>query len=72
MGRDDNETVELELHLHYETAPDRGALLVSEDGNEKNARWIPKSLIEDREDDEKHKTVTITIPEWLAKREGLI
>ncbi len=35
-----------------------------DDGKEKH--WLPKSLVEDNRDG------TITLPEWLAKENGLI
>ena len=35
--------------------------------------WIPKSQIRESEGAlEKNNTVTITIPEWLAKKNGMI
>lgn len=36
--------VTLELHQHGETEGDKAAWLLSHDGIEVNAKWIPKSL----------------------------
>ena len=61
--------VTLELHLH--AATDR-AIYVSDDGEEDNAVWLPRSQIDVDENAEIGETTSIEVPEWLAKREGLI
>lgn len=61
-------TIDLTMRLHHET--DR-AVLVSDDGEEKHAVWLPKSQIEY----EKAKSpghVVVTLPEWLATDKGLV
>jgi hypothetical protein len=61
------ELVDLTLRLHHKT--DR-AVLVSDDGVEANAKWIPLSQCE-VEIRQKGMCV-ITMPEWLAKDKELI
>ena len=72
---------DLDLVLHYETDK---AVLVSADGSEARAAWLPKSRIElyrGRLNAEGIKrsgqlvrlpVVTVTVPEGLAKEKGLI
>jgi hypothetical protein len=79
----DNESHEFELVLHYDNEA-RGAILVSETGEEAKAVWLPKSEIQyeltGREADAKTTrgkplklpTVKVEVPEWLAKDRGLI
>lgn len=66
-----HEPVELSIFIHVQTEK---ALLVSEDGDEGQAVWLPKSqltsLTMDREGETG--TATIEIPEWLAIKKGLI
>ena len=52
---------------HHETTK---AILFSDDGDEKNAIWLPKSQIE--VEDKDPPTCIVTLPEWLAKDKGLI
>ncbi len=72
---------DLTMALHYDTGK---AVYVSETGEEKKAVWLPHSLIEI----ERHArfvqgtnksgkpvslpVLTVTLPEWLAKKQGLI
>jgi len=58
--------VDLTLQIHAES---RKAIKVSDDGDPKKAVWLPLSLIEI---EKKGKFVEVTLPEWLAKREGLV
>jgi len=62
------EPIDLTLHLHHETPM---AILVSDSGEEKDAVWLPKSQcgIEGKRGSD---IVIVTLPEWLAMREGLI
>lgn len=60
--------IELTVQLHGKT--DR-AIRVSDDGENQNAVWIPKSQIEAQEDLGKG-MIEISIPEWLALDKGLI
>jgi hypothetical protein len=55
------------MQLHHETDK---AVLVSDDGDRDNAKWLPLSQIEiERKADG---VVIVTLPTWLAKQEGLI
>lgn len=55
------------LHVHAET---QLAILVSDDGDEKGAVWLPRSKIEIvRELDDK--TLEVEVPDWLAEAKGL-
>jgi len=62
------EMIDLTLHLHHETPM---AILVSETGDEKKAVWLPKSQC-DIEGKRGSDSIIVTLPEWLALREGLI
>lgn len=58
--------VDITVMRHAETAK---AVLVSNDGDEDGAVWIPKSQISIAEMD--GKAIEISIPEWLAMDKGL-
>lgn len=62
-----NDDVDFEFFgvLHHETA---AAILVSENGDEKSAVWLPKSQISYGTDS--HSNITITMPGWLADAKG--
>ena len=66
-----SDLVDLTLHLHHETAL---AVQVSDNGDRKRAVWLPKSQIEiDRAIVNRGDMyVVVTLPEWLATREGLV
>ena len=55
--------IDLAVEIRHETAL---AYLVHDGGRE---AWLPKSLVEVSEERGQH---IVTLPEWLAKREGLI
>lgn len=59
---------EVEMQIHRQT--DR-AIHASNTGDEEDAVWLPLSLVEVTPKTG-HASVTVTMPEWLAKREGLI
>lgn len=59
--------VAVECCRHHETET---GILVSDDGNEGNAIWLPKPFFEIQETD--NKSVVISLPEWLAMEKGLI
>lgn len=59
--------VDLTLQLHHET--DR-AILVSDDGEEEQAVWLPLSQCEVNK--LKGNVVEVTMPEWLAIDKKLI
>lgn len=79
------EHVELDLVLHYDNDV-RAAMLVSIDGDESHAVWLPKSEIafvlagrnasatttQGKPVDGGLPVVSINMPEWLAKDRGLI
>ena len=65
MGNSD--LIDLTMQLHHETAK---AVLVSDDGDKRNAVWLPLSQIEI---ERKAKgAVVVTMPEWLAIQQGLV
>lgn len=79
-----SEPVELLIAVHFDP-PQGKAVLVSDTGDASRAKWLPKRLLNSfhltgkttRGTDRAGKPVTlpmanVTIPEWLAKREGLI
>lgn len=64
-----SDITDLKVTVHYETPK---AWLVSND--KKKEVWLPKSMVEM---DTKFKTYApvagiVTLPEWLAEREGLV
>ena len=61
-----NEKIEIDVEIKKITE----MAILADDGYTEH--WIPKSLIEeDVEDAEVDETITITIPEWFAEKEGL-
>lgn len=58
---------DLFLHLHAKTAK---ALLLSTDGDEARAKWIPRSQIEF--EIKLRNGVDVTMPEWLAIKSGFV
>lgn len=79
--------VDVMMVLHHETSPgqsERGAVLVSSDGEERAAIWIPKSQCQverfDKTADGHRKNgqaaqfpiVTLTMESWQAQNKGLI
>jgi hypothetical protein len=62
------EIVTLSMHLHALTPK---AALLSDDGKEKNAKWLPLSQIE-LDTSVLDKVVEVQIPEWLAMKNDLI
>jgi hypothetical protein len=78
------EPVELVVAVHFDP-PQGKAVLISDDGKAAHGKWLPKRLLESyhltgkttQGEDRSGARVTLpmahlTIPEWLAKREGLI
>lgn len=59
--------VDLTVRVHYRTEK---AILVSDDGDRENAKWLPLSQIEVEEVDAS--TAIVTLPEWLAVEKGLV
>ena len=65
-----SDLVDIVVHKHAETAK---AILVSDDGDEKKAKWIPKSYCEFVAlNGRTGPFCTLTLPEWLALDKGLI
>ena len=62
-----SDLVDLTMKMHAET--DR-AIRVSDDGEDRNAVWLPKSQIEIGE--LKAGYVEVTLPEWLAIAKALV
>lgn len=82
-----SDLIDLAMALHHETSPgqeDRGAVLVSSDGEESAAKWIPKSQCQferkggtvagHRKSGQaaRFPLITLTLPEWQALNHGLI
>ena len=57
-----SDLIDVAVQVHRETAK---AWLVSDTGDKKDAKWIPKSQAELADG-------VLTCPEWLAKDKGLI
>ena len=73
-----SDLTDLTLALHHETDK---AVLVSETGDEKKAKWLPKSKVEVETTGKfvqatvgarKFAVVIVTLPEWLAIDKGLV
>ncbi len=62
-----SDLIDITVMRHAETEK---AILISDDGERKNAVWVPKQHIEIDEGQAGH--VTITMPEWLALDKGFI
>ncbi len=82
-----SDLVDVEMLLHAETFPgddNKGAVLVSDNGHESRAQWIPKSQAEiertkrfapgTKKDGQsvQLEALKLAIPQWLAKDKGLI
>jgi hypothetical protein len=65
-----SEHVTLSLHQHHET-PGDGAYLVSNDGDRKNAVWVPKSMCE-RGEKQGASIYEFTMEERIAIDKGLV
>jgi hypothetical protein len=79
-----NDPTELMVAVHF-NHPDRPSIVVSIDGDNRNAKFIPRSLIESFHETGKTTRGTdrngqkvilplanLVIPEWLAVREELV
>lgn len=66
-----NDTIDIEVTLHADP-PSAAAILVSDDGEESTAVWLPRSQIEYDSDAADGDIITVTLPEWLAMAKGLI
>jgi hypothetical protein len=61
------EIADLDMHWHHET---EAAILVSENGDESKAVWLPKSQTKYTKD--KSGGVKVSLPTWLAEKHNLI
>ena len=61
-----SDLIDIEVGLHAETEK---AIAVSDTGDSKDVVWLPKSQIEFVKN---KSTITVTLPEWLANKKGLI
>lgn len=68
MRQLNNEIVEVELHCHAESMK---AVLLSTSGDERDAKWTPKSQIVHLGAD-RGKSGTFELKEWVAKQNGFI
>jgi len=72
MTRGNSDLIDLTLQKHAET---KLAILVSDDGEAKNAVWLPLSQIEVAAvagTGAAKGLVLVTLPEWLATDKGLV
>jgi hypothetical protein len=67
MSRRDKIDIEVTIIRDADTD---AAILVSEDGDEDHAVWLPRSQIEYTTT--RNGLTTVTLPEWLATEKGLI
>jgi hypothetical protein len=68
----ESDLVDLTMVLHAWT---QRAIRVSDTGENEDAKWLPLSQIEVAEAQDTWRRGTkiiVTLPEWLAKKEGLI
>jgi hypothetical protein len=66
--------IEVEVYLHHETSPGderAGAYLVSLDDDKDEAVWVPKSACYSVSDTSAN-TISLTLPEHVAKDKGLV
>lgn len=64
-----SDIIELTVHLHFKTDK---AMLVSDDGDEKKAVWLPLSQVEYKRLPNSANLIEVQCPDWLAKERGLI
>ncbi len=66
-----SDLVDLLLFEHHRTA---AAVLVSDDGEEKSAVWLPLSQVEIEAKPGRPggREVLVTLPQWLATDKGLV
>lgn len=65
-------TTELSVHFHLATEL---AIFVSDDGDRRNAVWLPKSKVQSEavlDVENYNKTIEIEVPIWLAVDKGLV
>jgi len=66
-----SDLVDLLLYEHHRTA---AAVLVSDDGDESRAVWLPLSQVEIEAKPAKvgGNEVIVTMPQWLCEQKGLV
>lgn len=62
-----SDLIDVTVHVHHQT---ERAVLVSDDGEERGAVWLPLSQIEIEM--MKPPIAEVTMPQWLARDKGLI
>lgn len=82
-----SDLIDVALILHWQSkpeAPEKGALLVSADGNETRAIWVPTKFCEIEKSGRfvpgikksgqkaQLEVITLTLPQWVAREKGLI
>ncbi len=69
MSRDEHRA-EVDVHIHHATEK---AYLVSADGDEEEAVWIPMSQVDEISPEYRKPGIyQIDIPQWLAEKEDLV
>lgn len=64
-----SDIVDIDVYLHHRTAK---AVLISLDGEKKNAVWVPLSQVELERNPGMPSAYVLTLPEWLALEKGLV
>jgi hypothetical protein len=64
-----SDVIDVYVYVHRESAK---AVCVSIDGSDGKSEWLPRSQIEFERDPKTLYCATVTLPEWLAKKAGLI
>ena len=70
-GDEDNEYVPVDCFIHKYTG-EGGGYLISIEGEEDEAIWVPASQVDDNEEYEEGDFNVLYIKEWIAKKKGLI
>jgi hypothetical protein len=69
MANKPTEYVEIEVVVHRATEK---AVLVSDDGDDSDATWLPLSQIKGPRPSVSQDSQVLEVAEWIAQREGLI
>ena len=62
---------DIQVKIHHDS-PQTKAILVSLDGDEKKAVWLPRSMIEYEYTNNRTGAAEISAPEWFLLDKGLI
>lgn len=63
-----SDIIDIDVHVHARTDK---AVLVSDDGDEGSAVWLPLSQVEIEPHQNLQRVYVLTLPEWLADDRGL-